>query len=291
MCGITGFINLRPHDELSGKQKIILRHLMQGISTRGRDASGGAFWHGGNGKDCPTCSLIKAPRTSAQMALSPLFNSMLCRGPLKMFIGHARAATHGSKMNNLNNHPFMTRSKEVFLVHNGVIGYEGSKEVKDLLLGECDTEVLIRNIEKLGIKDGFSKAASWWHPSYAVLILYPKLGKLYALRRSNPIWWVKVEDKDLEGIYIASTAEIIKEAFKEGLKKNYTARTLAENKLFNWNDKGALVQIKDYTGETKDGFRHQSYGGYGYNYKRDYYGHWWEPEDQDQEDLKVLKGV
>ena len=196
-------------------------------------------------------------------------------------------------MNNLNNHPFMTRSKEVFLVHNGVIGYEGTKEVKDLLLGECDTEVLIRNIEKLGIKEGFSQAASWWNPSYAVLMLYPKLKKFYALRRSNPIWWVEVKDEGLEGIYMASTAEIIKEAFKEGLKKNYTVRTLAENKLYSWNDKGNLTLVKDYTKETKSrtygaGIHSNPQGGYVYNYNRDYYGHWWEAEDQD---VKALKGV
>lgn len=252
MCGIMGFINLNENDGyLTERQKDGIRDLLKEIVIRGTDASGVAVWHGDEKEDeLPHVSMLKANITSWELAHHRVLDNVLKR-PVRMLIGHSRAGTSGREQLNINNHPFVTRSREVFLVHNGIIGREGEREVKELLLGECDTEVLIRSIEKHGIKEGFNKAAGWRQASYAVLMMYPSIGKLYLLRRSNPMQWWWSKKRDLNGVYIASTADILKSALPEA-----TPREVPEALLYSMKSNQTYLTLeKSYKKEIK------SYGG------------------------------
>jgi glucosamine 6-phosphate synthetase-like amidotransferase/phosphosugar isomerase protein len=254
-----GFINLSEDGSgyLKERQKDIIRDLLKEIVIRGTDASGVAIWHGDEQEkseennssttsNSTDVSMLKANITSWELAQHKVLDNMLKR-PVKMLIGHSRAGTSGREQLNINNHPFVTRSREVFLVHNGVISREGEREVKDLLLGECDTEVLIRSIEKHGIKEGFTKAAGWRQASYAVLMMYPSIGKMFFLRRSNPMYWWWSRRKDIEGIYIASTEHILKSAIPEA-----TPREVNDDMLYSIKENQTwLTMEKNYKAVTK----------------------------------------
>lgn len=264
MCGIMGFINKDPKGELTDNQRMNILGLLEGISDRGLDASGIAIYHGGDSKhnDHYNASLFKWPRNSMDLADSKYLQRMLDR-PVRALIGHARAATHGEPKNNMHNHPFVSRKGTVFLVHNGIIYNEGKSEVQDLLLGECDTEVLIRHIERYGIKQAFTNAASWHIPSYAVLMLYPPTNKFYFIRRDNP---TVIADTAL-GVYFASTKEIVDYGMSGEVIK--TVRTPAENTLYVYDikefiDDGIMVDTDPYEVVDLSGVTEKTYNGYGY---------------------------
>lgn len=137
MCGIGGF-SLSKGSKIN--PRVLSNALLSALEDRGYMASGFA-WHGpdssGHFKDAKPGSglAVKSMPKNAHTA-----------------IVHTRLATHGSTTDNRNNHPVLSPSKELALVHNGVI--YNHNYVRSILQNrikfEVDTAVIPALIEESG---------------------------------------------------------------------------------------------------------------------------------------------
>ncbi len=135
MCGIVGYIGKR--DSL----KIIFDGLKR-LEYRGYDSAGIAIFNEDN-----DISFFK--KAGKVKELEETFNSEIVDGNIG--IGHTRWATHGEPNDN-NAHPHFDMSKNITIVHNGII--ENFKTLKKKLSAagftfstDTDTEVLANLIE------------------------------------------------------------------------------------------------------------------------------------------------
>jgi glucosamine--fructose-6-phosphate aminotransferase (isomerizing) len=108
---------------------------------------------------------------------------------------NSRWATHGSVCE-ANAHPFWDCTKNVFLVHNGII--ENYKELKEKLikeghkfLSETDTEVMVHLIEKYfngNLEEAVRKMMKDIRGAYAIAVISKKdPQKIVAARMSSPL--------------------------------------------------------------------------------------------------------
>lgn len=137
MCGIGGF-------SLSAESKIHPRQLSNALLTaledRGYMASGYAFQTpdglSGHGK---------AAVPGSGLALKGMPKNA------NNVIVHTRLATHGSTKDNRNNHPVLSPSGSIALVHNGVIyNHQEVRSTLDRIPFDVDTAVIPALIEKHG---------------------------------------------------------------------------------------------------------------------------------------------
>ncbi len=130
-------------------------------------------------------------------------------------IGHTRWATHGGVLEK-NAHPHLDCSKNIAVVHNGII--ENYVELKELLLrkghqftSETDTEIIPHLIEEnlktkgfaTSVRDTFNQLKGM----NAVVVAYSLSSEIVAAKNGSPL----VVGKSSDGFMIASdTAGIIK---------------------------------------------------------------------------------
>jgi len=111
------------------------------------------------------------------------------------FLFHCRWATHGG-VTNENAHPHFDCTKNIFLVHNGII--ENYKELKEKLIkeghkftSETDTEVMCHLIEKYfkgNLEEAVRKMIKDIRGAYAIAIISKKdPQKIVAARFSSPL--------------------------------------------------------------------------------------------------------
>lgn len=137
MCGIAGF-------SLSADSKIkprkLANALLTAIEDRGHMAAGYAY------QDGPHLGWHKAAGLGSQLSLKGMPKDV------HNVILHTRLATHGSVTDNRNNHPVISPSEDIALVHNGVI-YNHSSVRKQLgvTLPDVDTSVIPAVIETWGL--------------------------------------------------------------------------------------------------------------------------------------------
>lgn len=138
MCGIAGF-------SLSKTSKVNVRKLSNALLTaiedRGYMASGYAYQ-----TSTGEMGVFKAAVTGSKLSVKKLPKSS------RNVILHTRLATHGSVNDNRNNHPVMSPSNNIALVHNGVIYNHGS--VRNKITGklpDVDTSVIPAMIEQHGL--------------------------------------------------------------------------------------------------------------------------------------------
>ena len=137
MCGIVGYIGNR-------EAFPILIKGLQRLEYRGYDSAGVAIIsHEGNlnvykkkGKVSDLLEYTKGKNTSGNIG-----------------IGHTRWATHGEP-NDVNSHPHYSQTKDLVIIHNGIIeNYasikEGLQKRGHTFLSQTDTEVLIHLIEDI----------------------------------------------------------------------------------------------------------------------------------------------
>ncbi|AWU44286.1 glutamine--fructose-6-phosphate transaminase (isomerizing) [Blattabacterium punctulatus] len=141
MCGIIGYLGYRE------AYPIIINGLKK-LEYRGYDSSGIAVFY--NGK----YSLYKTKGRVSELE-KKIFSIKGTTG-----IGHTRWATHGIP-DDINAHPHVSNSKELVLIHNGII--ENYHAIKIILLkngftfqSETDTEVLVNLIEYIQKKNKLS---------------------------------------------------------------------------------------------------------------------------------------
>lgn len=138
-------------------------------------------------------------------------------------IGHTRWATHGQP-NDINSHPQFSESKEIALIHNGII--ENYATLKEELksrgyhfVSETDTEVLVHLIddimkrEKVELAEAVRYALLNVTGAYAIVVISKNNpNQLVAARKSSPL--VVGIGKDNE-FFLASDATPIVEYTKQ----------------------------------------------------------------------------
>ncbi|MGT2771241.1 glutamine--fructose-6-phosphate transaminase (isomerizing) [Streptococcus marimammalium] len=180
MCGIVGVVGNR-------NAKDILMQGLEKLEYRGYDSSG-IFLVDGN----KSAKLIKAVGKIADLREKIGIDLAGDIG-----IGHTRWATHG-KPSVENAHPHQSSTKELTLVHNGVI--ENYLELKETylanhdFLGSTDTEIVVHLIEQLAKDDSlttfdaFKKALSIIQGSYAFALIDSKQADtIYVAKNKSPL--------------------------------------------------------------------------------------------------------
>ena len=141
MCGIVGYLGN------NDAYPIILNGLKR-LEYRGYDSAGICLYNG---------SKLQTKKTKGKISKLEKQISKLSSFAGNMGIGHTRWATHGEP-NDKNSHPHVSNSKDLHIVHNGII--ENYFSIKQELIEEgfnfysdTDTEVLINLIEYIQIKE------------------------------------------------------------------------------------------------------------------------------------------
>lgn len=138
MCGIAGF-SLSPTSKIKVRQ--LSNALLCAIEDRGYMASGFAW------QNDTSMGVFKQAVTGSALPLKAMPKSA------KNVILHTRLATHGSVEDNRNNHPVMSPSNDIALVHNGVIyNHNSVRKQVDGELPPVDTSVIPALIEQKGIE-------------------------------------------------------------------------------------------------------------------------------------------
>ena len=149
MCGIVAYIG--------NKQAYpILMKGLQRLEYRGYDSAGVALIDNETPLAKKNLNVYKCKGKVAELAA-------FIEGKNKsgtIGIGHTRWATHGVP-NDVNAHPHYSGSKNLVMIHNGIIENYGSlkEELKKrghVFLSDTDTEVLIHLIEDIQQKENLS---------------------------------------------------------------------------------------------------------------------------------------
>lgn len=200
MCGIVGYI---------GKKEAypILMKGLKRLEYRGYDSAGIALLNGG----------LHVYKTKGKVAdLEASISNKNTDGNIG--IAHTRWATHGEP-NDLNAHPHYSESKEIAIIHNGIIENYNSLKAELLNRGyvfqsDTDTEVLVYLIEDIqknenvNLYEATRIALNQVIGAYAiVLISKTEPNMLVAARKGSPLV-IGIGDDDY---YIASDASPIVE--------------------------------------------------------------------------------
>jgi glucosamine--fructose-6-phosphate aminotransferase (isomerizing) len=203
MCGIVGYIGQKQ------AYPILIKGL-QRLEYRGYDSAGVALLDGG----------LKLYKRKGKVAdLSAYIADKDMSG--NVGIGHTRWATHGVP-NDVNAHPHSSPSKELVIIHNGII--ENYATIKEGLLkrgysfiSDTDTEVLIFLIEdilkkeKCSLEEAVRLALNEVIGAYAIVVMSKnEPNKLVAAKKGSPLVIGIGEDE----FFIASDATPIIEHTK-----------------------------------------------------------------------------
>lgn len=210
MCGIVGYI---------GKKEaypILIKGLKR-LEYRGYDSAGVGILNDDN--------LFVYKQKGKIENLEKFIGKKQKNGNIG--IGHTRWATHGEP-NNKNAHPHFSESKNLILVHNGII--ENYLAIRKKLqkkghtfLSETDTEVLVHLIEdiqeneKVDLVEALRLALNQVIGAYAIIILSKNdPDKLIVARKSSPLI-IGIGENEY---YIASDATPVVEYTKKVIYLN-----------------------------------------------------------------------
>jgi glutamine---fructose-6-phosphate transaminase (isomerizing) len=204
MCGIVAYI---------GKKQAypILIKGLQRLEYRGYDSAGVALLDNGD---------LNVYKCKGKVAdLHAFIGSKNTKGTIG--IGHTRWATHGVP-NDVNAHPHYSASKNMVMIHNGIIENYGplKEELKKRghkFESDTDTEVLIHLIEDIQKQEGVRlgeavrQALNQVVGAYAIVILSKENpDELFAAKKGSPMV-IGIGDDEF---YIASDATPIVEYTK-----------------------------------------------------------------------------
>jgi glucosamine--fructose-6-phosphate aminotransferase (isomerizing) len=163
MCGIVGYVGARDATP-------IIYEGLKRLEYRGYDSAGLAVIQNGE---------IEIRRDVGKL---DRLGEILQQNPVKgtIGIGHTRWATHGPPSKR-NAHPHMGASREVVLVHNGIV--ENFLELRDELASEgvdfrseTDTEVIVQLVDKYlamgnSLPDAARKAIAHLQGAHAIVLM------------------------------------------------------------------------------------------------------------------------
>ncbi len=180
MCGIVAYIGHRE------AYPIVIKGLHR-LEYRGYDSAGVAILNGDlNVYKCKG----KVSDLEAFISDRPISGSVA--------MGHTRWATHGVP-NDVNAHPHYSESKNLVIIHNGIIENYGSlkQELKKrghTFSSDTDTEVLIHLIEdvmieeKVDLTEAVRLALNEVVGAYAIVVMSKKLpDMIIAAKKSSPL--------------------------------------------------------------------------------------------------------
>ncbi|MCD4683984.1 MAG: glutamine--fructose-6-phosphate transaminase (isomerizing) [Bacteroidales bacterium] len=200
MCGIVGYVG--PKQAFP----ILMKGLYR-LEYRGYDSAGIALIDGD----------LKLYKTKGKVSdLENFVKDKDTTGTIG--IAHTRWATHGEP-NNTNAHPHYSQSKNLAIIHNGII--ENYASIKEELMkrgyhfeSDTDTEVLIhliediRNNEKVSLDEAVRIALNQVVGAYAIVVISKEdPDMLVAARKGSPLV-IGIGDDDF---YLASDATPIAE--------------------------------------------------------------------------------
>ena len=178
MCGIIGYVG----------DKDITSVLLVGLerlSYRGYDSSGIGIISNGE--------LSSWKKSGKISELGKVLDNMTLHAELG--IGHTRWATHGIP-NDVNSHPHTTDSKNVCVVHNGIIEnyIELKKELSEdgfIFRSDTDTEVIVHLIEKNltnNLFDSVKTSLPQLAGSYALAVISEKSpNEMVVAKKGSPL--------------------------------------------------------------------------------------------------------
>ena len=179
MCGIVGYIG-----PSQNSVQIVLEGLRR-LEYRGYDSAGVSFIDENNHMQY----YKKAGK------LDNLKHELEGKNVIaRTCIGHTRWATHGG-VTDVNAHPH--NNETLSIIHNGII--ENANEIKKELMAhgvkfksETDSESFLELVtfelkKDVPILEAISKSFKRIHGNSAFVILYPKTGEIFAIKRGAPL--------------------------------------------------------------------------------------------------------
>jgi len=256
MCGIVGYIGEK------NAYPIIIKGL-QRLEYRGYDSAGVALINPDG-----LLSVYKKKGKVSELVTSAKDSDL--SGSIG--IGHTRWATHGEP-NDVNSHPHYSNTKDLVMIHNGII--ENYASIKERLkkrghtfLSQTDTEVLVHLIEDIkqheGIKLGHAVIAALKQVigAYSIVVMDKNdPNTLIAAKKGSPMVIGIGNDGDF---YIASDASPIVEYTKNVVymedEQVAIIRRGLELKIRNLKDKEITPYVQELTIELeaieKGGYDH-----------------------------------
>lgn len=243
MCGIVGMIGQSREDKWRETHRI-LSHLLLAAEIRGRDATGFvARTDSLEGPGQRRTIVAKAAVPASKFVEGNQWRSLSHRR-CSMVLAHLRWATHGTPANPINNHPFV--SSGLALVHNGVV--TGHQELVDRYClkveSECDSEVLLRIVERSKTVPLGLSLCLLERPG--AIVVYDEHRDVCWLARdeSRPLWVGRM--KHDRRIWFASTSGILLDGIQNALQTSVAWEMLlplAPNHIFCATSAGTIGAV------------------------------------------------
>lgn len=214
MCGIGGIISFNKLGHRTDVVKELCKKLIVALQSRGMHASGIATIS----FEPYTYNIMKDAIPAETLVRRKTFDEMF-KEDTQIVMLHTRATTRGSERFNVNNHPHLSKQTNSLLIHNGMISnYDELKTEYNLETdGDCDSEIILRMIEKFG----FNKAIKKLKGSMTIGVMDGIKQEFILYRNdSNPLVLAYLPNFDM---YIfASTSSILESVLskKENIKTN-----------------------------------------------------------------------
>jgi glucosamine 6-phosphate synthetase-like amidotransferase/phosphosugar isomerase protein len=155
MCGIFGILGPKADSDWIAE---VVQRLFEESIPRGKDASGLAWVVADDDEEKHHIEILKKPEQGDKFQYDEDLLKILHEVQPKVLIGHVRKLSQGKAEDNENNHPLLSDTTGIALVHNGrVHDYlwkaKNDKEENPYVLGEfqaeVDTEAILRLIDTL----------------------------------------------------------------------------------------------------------------------------------------------
>jgi glucosamine--fructose-6-phosphate aminotransferase (isomerizing) len=264
MCGIVGYISNNSPASCENVAKILIKALEK-LEYRGYDSAGIAILESNGEKKIhmiKTKGHIKDLCALAADKFSTLEN---CRAG----IGHTRWATHGEP-NDVNSHPHMSYSKEIALVHNGII--ENYLELREFLtkhdykfLSQTDTEVIAQLVEYYYKEThdpvkAVRTATNMLQGTYALAIIFAEHpDMLIALRKDSPLILGLCENRNMFASDVSAMLEYTRDIIRLSDYEMAIVKADSVTILNRFDEEVEKTPVKitwDANAAEKDGYDH-----------------------------------